>query len=85
MSENATFQTPDLSTPFANAMKLWQGEMERFFSESEKGLEKTWAMSRKVLEEQARLTEAQMQATHEAMRAFTDGMGRIARVGSESR
>lgn len=79
------FDTRDISVPFASMMKLWQGEMERMFQETEKGLGKTWELSRKVLEEQSRVAEAQLQATQSAMRAFSDGVSRLAQAGGASR
>jgi hypothetical protein len=75
--------TPDLSTPFASAMKMWQGEMDRFFGEAEKSFDKSLTVQRKLLDEHARFAEAQLTATQDAMRVFTDGMQRIAKAGSE--
>lgn len=81
MSETSAFDTPDLSTPFASALKMWRGEMERLFDASEKSLEATRAFSEKLLDEQARLLEAQRKAGEDAMRAFADGFTRLARAG----
>lgn len=80
----STYETLDLSTPMANAMKLWQGEVEKAFDQTEKQMERTAEMSRKLYEEQTRLFEAQMNASQEAMRSFFTGMQRMTKAGVEA-
>jgi polyhydroxyalkanoate synthesis repressor PhaR len=71
---------PDLSTPFAQNLQFWQGEMERFLGESERNFEKTLQTSRKLMDEQAKLAEAQMTAMQKTMRMYSDGMSRLVKA-----
>jgi hypothetical protein len=74
--------TPDLSTPYASAMKMWQGELDRFFGAASDNLDKTLSVQKRLIDEQARFAEAQMTASQDAMRVFADGMQRVVRAGT---
>jgi protein-disulfide isomerase len=78
------YETLDMSTPFAAAMKMWQGEMDKVFTQTSKNLERSFEMSRKLLDEQSKLAEAQLDATQDALKVFADGMERIAKTGAEA-